>query len=138
MHPPLRTPSLSSGQTVHGLPDAPPARIADAGGTISQREGGESRGGPGAACDGATAESIGHVEVAVMSRAPRKPAEDVRVGDLILNCYAPRTWREVQAVGVDAEASEAMVSIFLDTASDRTWYYAGELVPCKPQSGDAA
>ena len=67
-----------------------------------------------------------------MSRAPRKRADEMQVGDLILNCYKPRTWRAVTGVLSDGPGDW---QIGLDTATDRTWYAFDELVPCRRLEG---
>lgn len=64
-------------------------------------------------------------------KAPRMKAEDVRVGDAILTCDAPRTWLVVSEVHRFRQVSHCGPCIALDTHRNRTWWTRGDLVPCR-------
>jgi hypothetical protein len=66
-----------------------------------------------------------------MSRAPRRRAVDVQVGDLIRTDYHPRTWLMVTAVKVRRVELQWEKGVCLDTAKTRTWHASDDMVPCK-------
>jgi hypothetical protein len=58
-------------------------------------------------------------------------AEDVKVGDLILNAYAPRTWSIVVAAELHSDTDPEGCCVMLDTPTNRTWWRRKDPVPCK-------
>lgn len=67
-------------------------------------------------------------------RAPRLPAKDVRIGDLILTRSHWRTWKAVERVQHHRPICARDPSVTLDTACDHVLFQPDEPVACKRRS----